>query len=412
MERARVCKPCMPGLKTRIEERSAENPRLEAQAKSEVAVLEKAMEIELVDEGEYLSPSEWREAALEMRPASGAAAAGSLGEDACSVCQKAYGVFRKKKSCDQCEKHVCAACSHDLKMPSLGWAEQRRICDPCLPIIAAQLGRVTETSSQVQKDRNSVMHFLHESDLRRSKLETASDDGNATGDARKSGSSRPPKVAPLVLPGSDSTVADTKDKSETAGAAREGSVNPVVSLLSPRYNGPTQQQNPLCPARSFDWNDVCGKDLSKESSRAANKRKLAEVAKMREKLLAAQKKYSLQLATLENAEMKAKAEYDRNFLTIKLMEVMSNEPVTRGNGAFFFLSVDGLVAESYAWRSPFQIPYRAGPFEVQLLDVEKTLVGTLEVDLSSLLPEELENGASLTLPYGAGSKAVLWIRRG
>merc|ERR1711991_171170 len=162
-----------------------------------------------------------------------------------------------------------------------------------------------------------------------------------------------------------------------------------------------EQQDPPAPGRTFDWSAVCQRDLGKESARSANKRKLAEVAKMRSRMEEMKKKLSMELAVLENAEMKAKAERDRNFCTLKLLEVISKEPITKGEGAFFFLDVDGLVSETCKWRTPFVVPYQ-DELVLRLLDTDKATIGTMRIVVRDIQAEELENGTDLSLPFGHG----------
>jgi hypothetical protein len=50
--------------------------------------------------------------------------------------------------------------SSPTQMPSLGWNDQRRICDPCLPLIVAQLDKVMQPTTQWQKDRTSVVNMM------------------------------------------------------------------------------------------------------------------------------------------------------------------------------------------------------------------------------------------------------------
>lgn len=47
-----------------------------------------------------------------------------------------------------------------FKCPSLGWSEQRRICDDCLAVVMAQLDDVTTQTKQLQRDRKSVRAVL------------------------------------------------------------------------------------------------------------------------------------------------------------------------------------------------------------------------------------------------------------
>ncbi len=100
----------MPGLKTRIEEQSAENPRLAQQAATEVALIDKAIETELVDEGETVTP-----AVIAARKS---LVKKQLDEDAstCHVCSKSYGVFRRKCECANCDRACCSLCSHEFKV--------------------------------------------------------------------------------------------------------------------------------------------------------------------------------------------------------------------------------------------------------------------------------------------------------
>ncbi len=114
-------------------------------------------------------------------------------------------------------------------MPSLGWTEARRICDPCVPAVAAQLDRVTTAPvSQLQSDRSSVQVVLS----RRSKSTTPRNatsprERNLTGPrsprAVPADEKDSIKVPPLVLPGA---AASTKPASAS-----------VMAILSPRFTG-------------------------------------------------------------------------------------------------------------------------------------------------------------------------------
>lgn len=246
-----------------------------------------------------------------------------------------------------------------------------------------------------------MMHFIRDTESSR-----ASTTPNGDVPSKAKGH---PKVAPLNLGGA----ANDNNVEAAVKSPREGNKN-LASLLSPRYGGPLQESDPLCPGRTFDWAAVCKKDLSKESARQANKAKLVEVAKMRQRLLSLQKKYSMELALLENAEMRSQAERGHNFLTLKLQSVVSSkeELATKmGKGAFFFLDVDGLVSETSEWRAPFVVPY-ADELVLRLLDGDRKTVGTMMVPVATIEREDLEKGTPLTLNYGQGSKAVVWVKRG
>ncbi len=407
VSRARVCKPCMPGLKTRIEEVSSENPRLEAQAKQEMALIDKSIEMEPFDEGETVTAAEWR-----SKHAKAAAKVAEGKDDACSVCHKAYGVFRKKKSCNQCESAVCTSCSHEFKMPSLGWSEQRRICDPCLPTVLAQLDKVTGSSTQLQKDRRSVMTLLGsgggaksptataKSDVRKGDGDGSDSDGSDSDSSAlpspvaTSGKPRP-KIAPLNLPGMHNSSGNVS--------------NPVAKLLSPRYSGPVAEPDPLCPHRELDWAKVleCD-DLHKLSQKEVTKRKLAAIATMRERLMEAKRKYVAELSNLENQAMKEQAEAQRNVVTLKLQEAVGNF----GHGSQFFLSLDdGTVAPSSAWGAPFVVP-AAKEIIVTLLSGEtRESVGSVTVNVGRIQPEDLEAGTVLTMPF-LGGQIKVFVRSG
>ncbi len=361
-----------------------------------MALIDKAMEMEPFDEGETMTAAEWRSRHSKTVAAAGPA---SARDDACSVCHKAYGVFRKKKSCNNCENAVCTSCSHDLKMPSLGWAEPRRICDPCLPTIVAQLDKVTGVSQQVTKDRRSVMTLMGGADAAKSPRKADGDDSDSDSSSaaspapqQQSSKSRP-KIAPLNLPGMNSG----------------NNNNPVAKLLSPRYTGPLVEPDPLCPHRELDWGKILNDpDLHKDSQKSVTKRKLAEIARMRERLLDAKRKYVAELSSLENQEMKAQAEAQRRLLTLKLQEASG---ISELGGQFFLSLDDGTVAQSSAWGAPFVVP-AAKEVALSLLDGDsREPVGTVVLNVARVQPEDLEAGTTLTLPFREGTVKI-FVRAG
>jgi len=405
--RSRVCKPCMPGIKTRIEERGAEDPRLDV--KKELLLIDKSIETEPVDEGETWKAGEWR--SKHKPPVVGVAVAAASKDDHCSVCHKAYGVFRKRKSCSNCEGAVCASCSHEFKLPSLGWTEQRRICDPCLPTISAQLDKVNATvaaKKQWQKDRHSVMQLMGgnaENNMPQSSgfQPDASDDeidpqagkdgGEAVVAAAPAASAKVrPKIAPLNL------------AQATGGGS---SSNVVTNLLSPRYVGPISEPDPLNPGKMLDWSVILGKDVHKESQKSVEKKKLAEISRMREALLLAQRKYTAELSFLENREMKAFAEEQKQWLTLRLLEAQG----LSDHGASFFLAVGDSVAPSSAWSSPFHVRY-ARQLEVRLLTESNNEIGKVSLHVERIQPEELDSGATLSLQVGNEGVVKISVKTG
>jgi hypothetical protein len=386
ISRARVCKPCMPGIKTRIEERKAENPRLESDAKRELLLIDKSIEMEPVDEGETITAAEWRDKSKAVA-AGASVVVGSprrtSKEENCSVCHKSYGVFRKKKSCNNCESAVCASCSHEFKMPSLGWTEQRRICDPCLPLISAQLDKVNSSvasKKQLQKDRHSVMQLMGGGDANTATAVAPinEDSDEEPGSAAVAPKSRP-KVAPLNL-------------SQTTGSSA------VAMLLSPRYTGPLTEPDPLNPAKTLDWSVLLGKDIHKESQKMVDKKKLAEIARVREVLLQAQRKYTAELSNIENREMKATAEEQKQWLTLRLVEAQGMS----SHGKSFFLSVGNTIAASSAWSAPFAVPF-AKQLLVRLLSEQgQREVGSVSISVDRIQPEDLDRGTTLSLVLEGG----------
>lgn len=497
LSRARVCKPCMPGLKTRIEELSAEDPRLQPQAKQDIVLIEKAMEVEPIDEGETITVEFVQNNAPVVKAASPRdVSSSSHDEEACPVCHKTYGVFRKKKTCANCDKKVCGNCSHEFKMPSLGWTEQKRICDPCLPQVLSMLDKVSAPSVQLQKDRTSVIQLMPVNsaaraaalsrELDQQEVPEMHDDNEtfepvfsetqlkdfengtavcsvceeklAQGNALLCGKctlvvctkdsanlkhlahtldwDTPGTVCSDCWPGvkgqlremsslkQSKEIIDAGDKAFGVPAVKKvpplalpnrGSsgtttgMNPVVALLSPRYTGPVVEACPCCPDRKFDWSSKLDRDVSKESSKAVTKKKLAEIAEMREKLLLLQKRYQAELAWLENEAMRTKAEEDHGYITVKLVEAVGLSSF----GNKFFLQVDEERAPSNEWNAPF-VHRLKDPRQQEVLITltsEKSVVGSTSVSFSRIQNEMESSGATVSASIGSG-QVKLFLKRG
>jgi hypothetical protein len=176
-----------------------------------------------------------------------------------------------------------------------------------------------------------------------------------------------PKITPLNLPGMN-------------GGNNNNNANPVAKLLSPRYAGPLVEPDPLCPHRELDWCKILNDpDLHKDSQKSVTKRKLAEIARMKERLQDAKRKYVAELSSLENQEMKVQAEAQRRLLTLKLQEASGISEL----GSQFFLAL-GDTSQA---------------------------VGTVVLNIARVQPEDLEAGTTLTLPLHNGTVKI-FVRAG
>ncbi len=171
--------------------------------------------------------------------------------------------------------------------------------------------------------------------------------------------------------------------------------------------GETTQECPVC-VHSFDWDERLGVDLASLSDKAARKKQLKELARVRERLLQERFRVAGELAQVAHAEMRDASQNATGHVVLRMREAIG---LSRG-GRVFALRV-GNLSSATEWSAPVQVPV-ADTLSVDVVGQDGIVVGTFVVTLAQLGPD-LNTGVEVVfdtrLETVPGAVLTIGIRR-